>query len=200
MYRSFLAGLVLSLPAWLAACQTPLPPVHSSLVTSPELLTSKAVDIAVLPIEDGTPDRRPEGVLGTIRDELASALVGRLYSPMATAKVDGVLAREASARRTATDTAGLLALSGKFGEDAILAVRLRRWDSSSLMSDARVKFEADVTLFDSRTNRVLMTGGLEGQVKSGGEGPAPLGIEARHQDAGVQFGRLVAQHIPRRQV
>lgn len=194
--RHFVVLAVLALPA----CQSISPHVTSTLVSTSELLNQKPSDIAILPIEDATLDGRIRPWRATLRDALALGLVSRLYAPLNTDKVDAVLQAEATTPRngTAVDAGYLTGLAGKFGEDALLAVRFTRWDESSLMLNARLRFACDLTMVHARSGRTLWSGGIEGDVKSGGYGPAPLSPEARAEDAARQVALEIAGRLPKR--
>jgi len=192
--------VVLALIA-LPACQSISPHVTSTLVSTPDLLNQKPADVAILPIEDATPDGRIRPWRATLREALAQGLVSRLYSPLSCDRVDAVLRSEDAAPRngTAIDAGYLKSLTGKFGEEALLAVRFTRWDESSLMSNARLRFACDLTMVHTQSGRTLWSGGLEGEVKSGGYGPAPLSPEARAEDAARQVAIEIAGRLPKRQ-
>ena len=67
----------------LAGCQTANPVrVDASFVTSPELATRSPSDVAVLPIEDGTPTRAAERHLTFLRQEVMRQLPDRLFAPL----------------------------------------------------------------------------------------------------------------------
>lgn len=195
--RYFVVLAVLALPA----CQSISPHVTSTLVSTPELLNRKPSDVAILPVEDATPDGRLRPWRATLREALALGLVSRLYSPLSPDKVDAVFQSEGATPRngTAVDAGYLSGLAGKFGEDALLAVRFTRWDESSLMSNARLRFACDVTMVHAQSGRTLWSGGLEGEVKSGGYGPAPLSPEARAEDAARQVALEIVGRLPKRQ-
>jgi hypothetical protein len=184
-----------------AACEAPLPPVHSSMITSVELIATNPVDVAVMPIEDATAGGAAQLVLDEVRQEIAAQLVGRLYSPIAIAAIDRATPRDASsAGRThsVVDTAWLATVTGRYGEDAVLGLRITRWDKSSMMVNARVRFAVDATMLGSRDRKILWSGSVEGEVKAGGTGPAPLDPRERELAAGRQLAEQVILLLPKR--
>jgi hypothetical protein len=186
----------------LPACQSVSPHLASTLVASTELAKSNPVDVAVLPVEDATFDRRVQPWCEVIRAGLARGLVMRLYSPLSNDKVDALLERQGlrPGSATAIDASYLRGVAGKFGEEAVLAVRFTRWDESTLMANARLRFACDLTMMDTRTGAVLWSGGLEGEVKAGGYGPAPINPEERARDAAQQVALEVIGRLPKRRV
>lgn len=186
----------------LAGCMNPQPAdVQSSLNVAPELYSANPTNVAVLPVEDASPDRRAVPHLERIRTELARALVRQLYSPFSARAVDGPLANEAVAIGKdggVTNASFLQRLAGKFGEDAMLGVKVDSWDESSLMADNKVRFSADVAMLDSKTKRMLWSGHLNGVVKAGGFGPAPLDRDEKAKSAAAEFAWQVIQRLPSR--
>jgi hypothetical protein len=171
------------------------------MITSVDLIASNPVDVAVMPIEDATPGNAAEPVLGEIRDSVAAQLVTRLYSPIALAAIDRATPRDASsAGRThsVVDPAWLATVAGRYQEDAVLGIRITRWDKSSLMANAKVRFAADLTMIGSRDRKILWSGSVEGEVKAGGRGPAPLDGRERELSAGRQFAEQVIALLPKR--
>ncbi len=184
----------------LAACETAPPRVFSSLEASTELFAVNPADVAVLPIEDATPDGTAADVRTVMREEIAKALVLRQYTPLAPAKVDEVLSGQTPAPPAVSvvDAAWLRSVQGKFGEDATLGVRVTRWDRSSLMSSGHVRFAAEVTMVSTRAKSPLWSGVLEGEVKAGGSGPAPRDRAGRARSAAVEFAAELVRSLPRR--
>ena len=185
-----------------AGCMNPQPAdVQSSLSASPELYATNPTNIAVLPVEDASPDRRANPHLAHIRDELARALVRQSYSPFSARAVDGPLANEAIALNKdggVTNASLLQRLAGKFGEDAVLGVKIDSWDESSLMADNKVRFSSDVALLDSKGKRMLWSGHVNGEVKAGGFGPAPLDRDEKSRSAAAEFAWALIQRLPSR--
>lgn len=187
----------------LVACMADPPRVQPSLHASPRLATTGPADIAVLPIEDATPDRKAEPVLVTIREAINEELVERRYSPLAAGRVDSALGTGTNSvprRGAVVDAAYLGSLAGKAKEDALLGIRITRWDTSSLMANARVRFGVDVTMIESRSKEILWSGTVDGDVKAGGDGAAPLDPAERGRDASRRFARELIQLLPRRRM
>jgi hypothetical protein len=197
-----LAAVVLPVAlAVLGGCQSEPARIQPALHASPRLLAASPADIAVLPVEDATPDRRAEPVLVTMREANNQELVERRYSPLAAGRVDAALGTGGSNRRGGViDAAWLGSLAGKAQEDALLGIRVTRWDTSSLMANARVRFAADVTMIDSKTKETLWSGNVDGDVKAGGDGAAPLDPAERARDAARRFGHELIQLLPRRRL
>lgn len=196
LLRIVIPGLALAL----TACQAKPPQLYPSLEASTELLAANPSDIAVLPVEDATEERTAKAMLGLIRTEIALALVQRMYSPLAPAAVDEVLAAQPTAAPTTSvvDAAWLHSVGGKFGEDATLALRITQWDATSLMATGRVRFAVDVSLMAPGGTSPLWGGELRGEVKAGGEGPAPRDRAGRSRAAAVQFAAELIRLMPRR--
>ncbi len=183
-----------------AACQTPAGGVFSSLETSSELLSTNPADIAVLPVEDATADGSARVVTDALREEIARALVQRYYAPLAPAMVDDVLAGElaAPAAVSVLDASWLESVGGRFGEDAVLAVRITRWDASSLMATGVVRFAAELTMKAPAQPEALWSGGVHGEVKAGGSGPAPRDRTGRLRAAATEVAGELIRRLPRR--
>lgn len=184
----------------LAACQV-RPPVEttSSLRVAPDLELLRPSDIAVLPIEDATRGATFEQWSDVLRQSVARSLVQRYYSPLANTMVDRALvARASSSRGSPVDASYVNGLSGVFEEDAILGVRVLEWDDRKIMQDQRARFAVDVMLVARDGNRVLWSGRLDGEVKAGGDGPAPLGRSARTRSAVELMAQVVIGELPAR--
>jgi hypothetical protein len=158
----------------LAACQTVVPLTATpSFITSPGLLSRNPADIAVLPVEDGTPAGDARLLLEYMRQSLEHHLPERRYSPIASRVVDAKLKDLRPERGETTLTPVFLKrVAGRATEDALLAVRVGRWDESRLMSEKRVEFEFQATLVGN-DGEVFWSGSLVGNVKSGGLSAAP---------------------------
>jgi len=193
---------VLAIPAvLLVGCTTTPAKIDATLQASPDLLRVNPSDIAVLPVEDASTQRIDETVLQRMREELAKALVHRMYTPIAPAKVDEVLA--AAGHRppsvSVMEASWLASLEGRFGEDATLAVRITKWDDSSLMATSRVRFASDVTLISPGAPATpLWSGTYSGEVKAGGAGPSPRGRTARLGGVAEQFSIELIRLLPMR--
>jgi hypothetical protein len=172
------------------------------LQLAPEFHEVNPAVVAVVPVEDATAHGSARHLVDTIRQELMQGLVYRHYSPLSVKVIDPVVREKTSGIANASlvrpETLGLVA--GHCAEDALLAVQISSWDESSLMTDARVKFSATVTMLASKTRKVLWSGSVDGSIKAGGTGPAPLYREDRSVDAARRFARDVANLLPPRRV
>lgn len=187
--------------AALAACQTPATKITAdSLDVSTDLYAVNPSDIAVLPVEDATPDQAASAVVDQIRSEISQALVHRLYAPLSSKKVDEALAEAGADKSTVsvTDAGWLKSIAGKCGEDATLSVRITEWDRSSLMSNGRVRFTADVSMMSEKSPNPLWSGLFKGEVKAGGSGPAPMDRAARENSAASELAEALIKRLPRR--
>ena len=184
----------------LAACQSPPPVVYDSFQASTDLYRVSPADVAVMPIEDATADHAAGQVLESIRAEIAADLVQRMYTPLAVAKVDEVLRLQPGAAPSSSvvDASWLQSVAGKFGEDAVLAVRITLWDETSLMMNGHVHFSADVSLSSPKSPNPLWSGAIKGDVKAGGRGPAPRDRAGRQQSAAAEFARELVRRLPSR--
>src|SRR5690606_42041145 len=87
------AKLLLSSVLLAAGCATAPPAVVSSgLIVAPALAERRPSQIAILPIEDATPQRSFEGVADRARSGIEQRLAARGYSPLAPRYVDDKLA------------------------------------------------------------------------------------------------------------
>lgn len=198
--RSFVPILLAGLTALLSGCQSE-PPVRmaASLRVAPELLTLRPADIAILPIEDGTLTRSFGPLEGRMRAALVKQLAERLYSPLDPSHVDRRL-RDTGRLATGSPVDGtwLGSVRGSFGEDAVLGVRITQWDVSKIMDTRRVQFSAELLMLGSQTGATLWSGRVEGSVKAGGDGPAPLGREQRIESAADVVAGAIAPGLPNR--
>ncbi|MGE3171766.1 MAG: hypothetical protein AB7O97_04015 [Planctomycetota bacterium] len=194
--RSIAVPLMLLL---FAGCKT-LPPVTTtpSFVTYPALATHNPADIAVLPIEDGTPDRTAARHLEFMRQVVQRRLPERLYSPLTSTHVDAALMRNGPGPGETTMTpAYLKRVAGKATEDALLAVRVDLWDESRLLSDKRVEFRIEAALM-ANDGELLWSGNLAGTAKAGGLGPAPRDVDAMARSCAELALTDVLNHLSRR--
>jgi hypothetical protein len=159
----------------LAACETTNPvQVAPSFTTSPALAAVNPADIAVLAVEDGTPDGRAGKLLTLMRQVLMRALTERMYSPLSPAQVDAALSGDARQPSESSVTpAYLKRVAGRATEDATLAVRIDDWDESTLLTDKVVRFRVHAVLVAANTADPLWSGTMQGEVKAGGLGAAP---------------------------
>ncbi len=195
--RPILACLLLGL---VTACESE-PPVRlaAALRASPELAVERPSDIAIPPIEDGTVARSFGPLEATMRGALVKQLAERMYSPLAPAHVDLRL-RETGRLATGSpvDPNWLGGVRNTFGEDAVLGLRITQWDVSKIMDTRRVQFSAEVLMLGTKSGATLWSGRVEGSVKSGGEGPAPLGREQRIESAAQVVAEALARELPPR--
>ena len=183
----------------LSACATPMSGVRSALIQSPDLHRLSPADIAVLPIEDRTSDKKVSRLLAYMREEINRALPLRKYSPISIRTVDAAFGDSLPVDGSSLiQEAVLKKLCGRADEDAVLAVQINRWDESSLLSSAIVRFAAEVTLLSSKEGLALWSGDLQGQVKAGGQKPAPRGPSARARAAAKEFVAQLIDRLPRR--
>ena len=77
-------------------------------------------------------------------------------------------------------------------------MRLTHWDASSLMASGRVRFAADVRLVAPDAEAPLWSGSLRGEVKAGGEGPAPRDRANRARAAADGFAKELILLLPLR--
>lgn len=161
-----------------AGCKTAEPvTVYPSFTVAPAMTTSPPSQVSVLPIEDGTTAGDAQRHLTFFRQELNRGLVLRKYSPINAAFVDAQLqaVREASARPsggTNLDPAYLRGVASRLDGEAVLAVRVDRWDESKLLVTNRIDFQMQAALVQ-RDGQQLWFGTLNGQIKAGGAGAAP---------------------------
>ena len=192
---------ITSLP-FVTGCKA-APPVQvaPAFTASPELARINPNDVAVLPVQDATPRQNATRVLATMRRALEERLVTRRYAPLAPGVVDANLAIAGGSHRDSIlDAAWLADLAGSFKEDAILAVRVNRWNTATLLRDNRVQFDVEAALVGSQTGEVLWSGTLNGTVKAGGQGAAPLDPEDRVQDAAARTMQELLGYLDRRRL
>jgi hypothetical protein len=185
--------------AVLAGCETRPPMLTTpSFQTSPALSARNPADIAVLPIEDGTPDRKVGSLLDHMRKVLTSALITRQYSPLNVDVVDAALSGTTRQSGETILTPGYLKrVAGKSNEDGTMAVRIDRWDEATLMSDKRVKFQIQAAL-TAKDGELLWNGTLAGEVKAGGAGAAPLDREGMEKSCAELAMIELVNHLDRR--
>lgn len=180
----------------LSACRS-APPVimQNGLTATPSLAARLPVDIAVLPIQDDTPAQTLAPFAEELRSDIASALARRLYSPLAPAHVDSRVDASALRGGSIVDAGFVQGWSGRFDEDAVLGVRITRWDERTMMHDARVDFGAEVMMVGS-DGAVLWSGRADGSVKAGGSGPAPIPRRQRSRSAIEVFADALIDELP----
>lgn len=189
-----------ALLALLAACQVPNPVVvQPAFTTASALLERNPTDIAVLPVEDGTQDHQVARLCEAMRQVVERGLVDRLYTPLKTRIVDASMGRDEPAKaETNLSPSYLKRVAGKAQEDAVLAVRIDRWDESQMLVDDRVRFQVSAALAGS-DGLLLWQGNLSGTVKAGGEGAAPRDREAMARSCAELAMTELLKHLPQRQ-
>lgn len=186
--------------ALLAACQTPVPLTATpSFTTFPALAARNPSDIAVLPVEDGSEAKDASRLLEFMRQVLRERLPDRHYAPLATAVVDAALHDvHPGAGETLLTPAFLKRVAGRATEDAMLAVRVDRWDESRLLSEKHVAFQLQAALVGNDGEQ-MWSGTLSGDVKAGGMGAAPRDRDAMARScAEIALGELL-NHLALRQ-
>lgn len=192
---SFVAALAL-----LAACETVQPVlVDSTLATTDAFGSLRRGDIAVLPVEDGTPDGAAQRHLVFLRQEIARQLVDRLFSPIEAAVVDASLrgSPDVAVSESVLAPASWPKLVGHSDEDAVFALRVQRWDESRLPTDKRVRFEFQAAMV-ARDGALLWGGAIQGEVKAGGLDAAPRDREGMAKSCGTLAVGAMLQRLPRR--
>ena len=185
--------------ALIAACQS-APPVDVSaqFAKAPAFDTRSPSQIAVLPVEDGTPGHVFERHLVFLRQEIMRQLPQRLYSPLTATTVDAALrnAPKPAQGESILVPATLQKLAGHAAEDAVLAVRVDRWDEGMLLVDKKIWFQFQAALVGS-DGVPLWSGTIQGSVKSGGAGAAPRDRDSMARNCAVLAVREMMQHLPR---
>ncbi|MCC6670061.1 MAG: hypothetical protein IT458_03310 [Planctomycetes bacterium] len=198
--RLLARSLLALVPMLLLACaMRPPAEVQAALSVSPDLAAQSPSDVAVMPVQDATTERRAQPYVEEIREELARTLVRRRYAPLAARLVDAALSGQPKAA-SVTDVAVLSSHVGRFSEDAILGVRIQWWDETQIMATGRLRLTADVTMISSKDRKVLWSGSFSADVKAGGEGPAPLDRVERIRDASLRFSQQLGEQLPARRM
>jgi hypothetical protein len=162
----------------LAGCQTPNPvKVDADFAVSPTLLASSPTVLSVLPVEDGTANGAVASRIPFFRQELNRQLVSRGYSSTTESWVDAAQIGAAPIGESILTPNRLLAMAKAGRDDAVVAVRIERWDEQTLMFDRKVRFRASVAMVGSDGTQ-LWSGSMQGSVKAGGAGAAPRGRDA----------------------
>jgi hypothetical protein len=186
----------------LAGCQAPSPSsVTASLAPTPAFNTRSPAEVAVLPVEDGTPDGAAQRHLTLLRQEVMRQMVDRLFAPLTAGSVDAALksAPPVAPGESMLVPATLQKLAGHAGEQATFALRIDQWDERLLQVDRKLRFQFQAALVGS--DGVLLWGGtLQGEVKAGGVGPAPLDREGMARSCIEIAVRELLQRLPRRVV
>jgi len=187
----------------LAGCQTINPvQVDGSFVATPEFATNCPTVVAVLPVEDGTVG----AATGTssvarhltfLRQEINRQLIDRRFSSTRENWVDASFMGDGGATESILTPARLTALAKASRDDGVFAVRIEKWDESSLMADRFVYFEIGAALVDSDGTQ-LWSGSLKGRVKAGGVGASPLGRDASARSCAELAVRELLLRLPDR--
>ena len=198
--RGFISCAIAGGIVLLAGCKAPNPvDVDATFVTAKDFGSRSPSILSLLPVEDGTKDGSAARHLTFMRQEINRQLPERLYSPTKDTWVDATLQGAAPAGESIVtpNTLANLARAGK--DDAVLAVRVVRWDESALMSTRKVsfQFEAAMVASDAKT---LWNGTIQGNVKAGGAGAAPLGRDAMARSCIELAVRELLLRLPNRDV
>jgi len=199
-HRRCVHGLLVGILGLLTACET-VPPVRvDSNFASTEVFANRSpADVAVLPIEDGTPDGSVQRHLVFLRQAIEREMVDRLYSPLTSTVVDAAMrgAADVGPKESLLAPATLQKMVGRAHEDAVFAVRVQRWDESSLLVDKRIRFEFQAAMM-GKGGELLWSGTIQGDVKAGGVGAAPRDRDAMAQNCGAMAVKEMMQRLPRR--
>jgi hypothetical protein len=180
----------------LAGCVSQ-PPVNvdASFRTEPALAARSPSQIAVLPVEDGTDNHAVARHLTFLRQEVMRQLVDRLFVPITAETVDAAVAVPGG--ESILTPAVLTGLAGKVQDDAALAIRVNRWDESRLLSERRIRFQFDAAMVAADGTQ-LWSGTIQGDVKAGGAGPAPLDADAAARSCATLAVRETLLRLPSR--
>lgn len=163
---------------FVAGCRTVQPvDVDGSFTTSPQFATRSPSIVSLLPIEDGTKDGAAARHLTFVRQEINRQLPDRRFSPTRQTWVDASLRGAMPAGESILTPQKLAALAQAGKDDAVLAVRIDQWDESMLMANHKVQFRFEAAMV-AADGTPLWSGTIQGKVKAGGAGAAPLGRDA----------------------
>lgn len=183
-----------------AACHTPPPIVVNAQFTPAPALSERTIEnVAVLPVEDGTPNGAAARVLTLMRQEIERNLVDRLYSPLATPEVDkGLRAAPAVASgQSILVPATLQKLAGHAHEDAVFAMRVDKWDEGKLQIEHKIWFQFQAALVGSDGVQ-LWSGTIQGEVKAGGTSPAPFDRDGKARSCAQLAVKEMVLRLPKR--
>jgi hypothetical protein len=185
----------------LAACQTPEPiKVTGNFTSAPALAARSPSDIAVLPVENGTADGAVQRHLVFLRQEIMRQLPDRLYAPLTATSVDAALRGAAGVPSgSMLVPATLQAMAKQAPGDGVLAVRVGRWDEARLLADRYLVFQFQAVLMAGDGTQ-MWSGTIDGEVKAGGAGPAPLDRDGMARSCGELAVREMLLQLPLRQV
>ena len=187
------------------ACQTAPPVTVDAKFTAAPALSApddrKTAVVAVLPVEDGTPNAGAARLLTMMRQEMERQLIDRLYSPLTSQTVDAALrgAGKPAPTESLLAPANLQKMAGHAHEDAVFALRIVRWDETRIATTSRVQFQFQAAMV-GRDGVPLWNGTIQGEVKAGGAGPAPLDNEGKARSCASLAITEMLQRLPRRTV
>jgi hypothetical protein len=181
----------------LAACSVSAP-IQERIHRDPGLLDSKTTDIAVLKIEDATAGNLAGPVVESMRAAIEKALIDRYYTPLRSIHVDAHIRDAVAPGGSIVEATFLKSIAKKAEEDAILAVRIKRWDQGTLLLNNRVAFDAQVVLFGSKAGKVLWSLDIWGEVVAGGGKAAPQDPARRAEAAAKEFAKEITDRLPER--
>jgi hypothetical protein len=185
--------------AFAAACQTVDPvDVSATFVATPQFHERSPSQVAVLPIEDGTSDAAVQRHLTFLRQEVMRQLPQRLYTPLTATTVDAALSKVERPRSgdSILVPATLQKLAGHSAEDAVLALRIDRWDEGSLAVTRKLWFQFQAALVGS-DGAPLWSGTIQGSVKAGGAGAAPRDRDGMARSCAELAVREMLARLPR---
>lgn len=198
--RLRLRGAVLVGLLALAACETTNPVIVDSNMAATEVFANRSPSqVAVLQIEDGTPDGAVQRHLVFLRQEIMRQLVDRLFTPLTSNVVDAAMrsAPEPAVRESVLAPSTLQRLVGRAHEDAVFALRVDKWDESTLAVDKRVRFQFQAAMVGS-DSQLLWSGTIHGEVKAGGADAAPRDRDAAARSCATLAVREMLLRLPRR--
>lgn len=184
----------------LAGCIAPNPvDVDVNFVTTTDFGSHNPSIVSLLPVEDGTSNASVSRHLTFLRQEINRQLPERRYAPTRQTWVDASVRGAAPAGESIVtpETLANLAKAGK--DDAVLAVRVSEWDEGQLMSTRKVRFQFEAAMVAS-DGTPLWSGTIQGRVKAGGAGAAPLGREAMARSCAELAVRQLLLQLPGRSV
>jgi hypothetical protein len=194
------SGVAITALLLLAGCQMPAPVVVNSTLVATDAFSSRSPkDIAVLPVEDGTADGAAKRHLVFLRQEVMRHLVDRRFAPLSSEAVDAGLRGVAggSASESLLTPSTLQRMSGHSGEDAVFALRVDRWDETSLVTSNKVWFQFQAALVGVDGVQ-LWSGTIQGEVKAGGAGAAPRDRDGMARSCGSLAVQEMMQRLPLR--
>ncbi len=183
-----------------AGCRAPNPvDVDATFTTTTQFASHSPSILSLLPIEDGTGADVVGRHLDYMREEINRQLPDRLYAPTRQTWVDASVRGAAPAGESILSPATLAGLAKSGKDDAVLAVRVAEWDESSLMSTRKVRFQFEAAMV-ANDGTQLWSGTIQGKVKAGGAGAAPLGREASARSCVELVVRELLLQLPDRPV